>query len=153
MSIFKKAKKEEKQKGKKSESGKAEAKKEKVLAAKKTAEKGKGKEIIAKETGEKNNKLKLAFDANSVLLAPHIAEKPTILAEKNQYVFKVYPRSNKVEIKKAVEKVYNVNVESVKIIKVPRKRRRVGRTTGWRKGYKKAIVKVKKGQQIELLPR
>lgn len=88
-----------------------------------------------------------------VLKEPHITEKATDLTQKNQYIFKVLPRTNKVEIKKAIEDLYGVNVISVKIIKVPRKKRRLGRIEGWRKGYKKAIVKIKEGQKIEVLPR
>jgi len=42
---------------------------------------------------------------------------------------------------------------NIKIINVPKKRRRLGRISGWKKGYKKAIVKIKKGQKIEVLPR
>lgn len=88
-----------------------------------------------------------------ILLSPHISEKTTELAKKNQYVFKVGPRANKTEIKKEIEKLYKVDVLDVKIIKIPKKRRRLGIISGWRKGYKKAIVKIKEGQKIELLPR
>lgn len=88
-----------------------------------------------------------------VLKAPHITEKASELAEKNQYVFKVYPATNKIEIKKAIEQLYSVDVLTVRVIKVPRKQRRVGRTVGWRKGYKKAIVKIREGQKIEVVPR
>ena len=93
---------------------------------------------------------KLAF---RVLKAPHITEKATDLIQKNQYTFKVFLNSNKTEIKKAVAQLYNVDVLSVKIIKVPRKERRLGKISGWRKAYKKAIVKIKKGQKIEELTR
>ena len=88
-----------------------------------------------------------------VLKSPQITEKATKLAEGNQYVFKVYPKTTKPEIKRAIEEVYGVDVLKVRIIKVPRKRRRLGRKVGWRKGYKKAIVKIKEGQKIEILPR
>jgi len=91
--------------------------------------------------------------AYQVLETPHITEKVTDLTKKNQYIFKVFPEANKVEIKKAVENLYGVDVVSVKIIKVPRRQRRLGRISGWRKGYKKAIVKIKEGQKIEVLPR
>ncbi|MBZ9573074.1 50S ribosomal protein L23 [Patescibacteria group bacterium] len=91
--------------------------------------------------------------AYRVLKAPQVTEKATALTGKNQYVFKVWPGANKVEIKKAVKDLYGVEVLSVKIIKVPRKKRRLGRISGWRKGYKKAIVKIKEGQKIEVLPR
>ncbi len=87
------------------------------------------------------------------LVSPHVTEKATDSGEKNKYVFKVLPKANKKEIKKDVEDSYNVDVESVNIINVPRKKRRLGRQEGWKKGYKKAIVKVKKGQKIEILPR
>ena len=91
--------------------------------------------------------------AYRILKAPQITEKATALTGKNQYTFKVWPGANKVEIEKAIEDLYGVEVISVKIIKVPRKRRRLGRIRGWRAGYKKAIVKIKEGQKIEVLPR
>lgn len=95
----------------------------------------------------------VAGEAYRVLKTPQVTEKATSLVGQNQYVFKVWPRANKVETKKAIENLYGVDVISVKIIKVPRKRRRLGRISGWRKGYKKAIVKIKEGQKIEVLPR
>ena len=88
-----------------------------------------------------------------VLERPHITEKATALTEENQYIFRVAQHSNKVEIKQAVEDVYGVDVERVRVINVSGKKRRLGRTKGWKKGYKKAIVKIKKGQEIEVLPR
>ena len=87
--------------------------------------------------------------AYGVLKAPHITEKATDLAEKRQYVFKVYPRSNKTKIKKAVEGLYSVKVVDVRIVNIPKKKRRLGKRTGWKKGYKKAIVKIEKGQKVE----
>jgi large subunit ribosomal protein L23 len=92
-------------------------------------------------------------EAYRILKTPHITEKATLLAEKNQYVFKVWSEANKTEIKKAIENLYGVDVLGVKIINIPRKRRRLGRISGWRKGYKKAIVRIKEGQKIEVLPR
>jgi len=91
--------------------------------------------------------------AYRVLKAPQVTEKATNLAEKGQYVFKVWPKSNKPEIKKAVENLYDVDVLSVKIINVRPKKRRLGRISGWRAGYKKAMVKIKEGQKIEIMPR
>ena len=88
-----------------------------------------------------------------ILKSPHVTEKVTDLTKENQYVFKVYPETHKTEIKKAIENLYGVDVLDVKIINVPRKRRRLGRISGWRKGYKKAIIKIKEGQKIEVLPR
>lgn len=91
--------------------------------------------------------------AYSVLKAPHITEKATDLAKNDRYVFKVYERANKTEIKKAVENLYNVDVINVRIIKVPSKKRIFKGIKGIKKGYKKAIVLIKKGQKIEILPR
>jgi len=94
------------------------------------------------------------FDkAYRVLSSPHVTEKATKLAEENKYIFKVLPRANKIEIKKVIEGLYGVDVVGVKIINIPKRKRRLGRQEGWRKGYKKAIVKIKKGQKIEILPR
>ena len=88
-----------------------------------------------------------------ILKSPHITEKASILAESNRYVFKVNSRSNKIEIKKAVEGLYGVKVESVNIIIQKRKKKRVGRRIGYKTGYKKAIVEVTKGQKIDIMPR
>ena len=92
-------------------------------------------------------------DAYRILLSPHITEKATGLSEKDKYVFRVGRSANKSEIKKAVEQVYGVDVIGVKIINVKRKRRRLGRQRGWRTGYKKAVVVIKEGQKIEVIPR
>jgi large subunit ribosomal protein L23 len=91
---------------------------------------------------------KFSFEA---IKQPHISEKASYLAEKNQYVFEILKGCNKNEIKKAVEGIYGVNVLSVNIVKIPPKKRRVGRTEGYRKGFSKAIVKIKEGQKIEIL--
>jgi len=82
---------------------------------------------------------------------PHISEKSTYLAEKNQYVFEISPNHNKNEVRKSVEGLYGVDVLSVNIIKIPAKKRRLGKTQGFRKQFKKAIVKIKEGQKIEIL--
>ncbi|MFH1575719.1 MAG: 50S ribosomal protein L23 [Candidatus Nealsonbacteria bacterium] len=91
--------------------------------------------------------------AYRILKWPHVTEKATTLTQASQYVFDVYERSNKTEIKKAVQDLYGVKVISVKIVNIHPKKRRLGRIEGWRKAYKKAIVKLAKGQSIEILPR
>jgi len=82
---------------------------------------------------------------------PHISEKASYLAERDQYVFDVSKNYNKNEIKKTIEGIYGVNVLSVNKIKIPAKKMRLGKTQGFKKGYTKAIVKIKKGQKIEIL--
>lgn len=79
-----------------------------------------------------------------VLLGPHISEKATVVAEKNrQYVFRVRPDANKLEIKAAVEKLFNVQVESVNTTLVKGKTKRFGRGLGRRSDLKKAYVSLK----------
>ncbi|MFQ6049706.1 MAG: 50S ribosomal protein L23 [Candidatus Paceibacterales bacterium] len=129
----------------------------KFLKKKKVEKEEKEKEVKAESKTATvvmpKDRRKKVSGAWKILKAPHITEKATDLVKKNQYVFKVYSKTNKTEIRKAIEDLYGVEVLSVKIIKVPRKRRRLGRISGWRKGYKKAIVKIKEGQKIEVLPR
>jgi large subunit ribosomal protein L23 len=88
-----------------------------------------------------------------VLQEPQVTEKATDLTAQGQYVFKVFPNATKGDIKRVVQDVYGATVVAVKIIKVPAKRRRIGKNQGWREGYKKAIVKLAKGQEIEIMPR
>lgn len=96
---------------------------------------------------------KISGQAYSILKKPHVTEKATDLTAKNQYVFEVFENSNKNQVKKAVEDVYGVDVDDVRIINIAGKRRRLGRIQGFRQGYKKAIVSIKEGQKIEVLPR
>lgn len=119
---------------------------------KETAEKTKATILPKEETARKSIKAGTK-PVLWVLKSPHIAEKPTYLAKQNQYVFRVFPDANKTEIKKAIEKTYDVEVVKIGTIKVQPKKRRLGRISGWRKGYKKAIVALKKGQSIEILPK
>ncbi|MDR0565125.1 MAG: 50S ribosomal protein L23 [Azoarcus sp.] len=84
-----------------------------------------------------------------VLLAPQISEKATYVADKyNQVIFKVVPDATKPEIKAAVEALFKVNVESVQVLNVKSKVKRTGRILGLRKGWKKAFVRLKAGQEI-----
>jgi len=104
--------------------------------------------IIEEKKEKREDKLITGINSH-VLVCPHVTEKATDLAASNQYVFKVFPDANKIEIKKAIENLYKVKVISVKVIKIAGKARRLGRGQGWKKGYKKAIIKVRAGQKIE----
>lgn len=86
-----------------------------------------------------------------IVKRPHISEKATDLGIINQYVFRVFPRANKNQVKKTIENIYGVDVLAVNMITIPSKKRRLGKTTGFKKGYKKAIVKIKQGQKIEII--
>ena len=83
-----------------------------------------------------------------IIKAPVITEKSAALAQEGKYVFKVDPKANKTEIKQAIEKIFNVKVESVNTSNSHPKKRRVGRYTGMTNKYKKAIVKLAKGSTI-----
>ena len=84
-----------------------------------------------------------------VLLAPQISEKATQVAEKNeQVIFRVASDATKPEVKAAVELLFKVQVDSVQILNVKGKVKRFGRSIGQRKGWKKAFVCLKAGQEI-----
>jgi len=112
------------------------------------AEKESKKEENAPEVPLPSGKSPFAYQ---IIKEPLITEKASELNSINQYVFKVFSRSNKAEIKKAVEALYNVKVETVRIINLPAKKRRLGMFEGIKPGYKKAIVTLKKGDRIELI--
>ena len=80
-----------------------------------------------------------------------ISEKGTILRDtENRYVFKVHPQANKIEIKKAVETAFDVKVLDVKTINVKGKTKRLGRFEGKRPSWKKALVRLKEGDSIDI---
>ena len=84
-----------------------------------------------------------------VLLAPQISEKATYLADKHeQVIFRVATDATKPEIKAAVELLFKVDVESVQVANVKGKVKRFKGATGRRKGWKKAYVSLKPGQEI-----
>lgn len=97
-------------------------------------------------------KLPKGEDAYSyqVILRPIVAEKGGFLEKQGKYLFKVAENVNKVEIKKAIEKLYKVKVEKVHILNMPSKFRQVGKHEGRRPGFKKAIVTLKHGDKIEV---
>lgn len=88
--------------------------------------------------------------AYRVLIEPWVTEAATAAMEQNKYIFKVSSEAGKPEIKKSVEEMYKVKVISVRTINIPRKLKNYGRTPGWKSGFKKAIVTLKKGDKIEL---
>ena len=84
------------------------------------------------------------------ILFPVVTEKSTNLSEQNKIVFKVPPGANKTNLKSSIEKIFKVNVTKINIInKKNRTKFTRGRTVKV-KGYKKAIVTLKKGQSIDL---
>lgn len=87
-----------------------------------------------------------------VLLAPRVTEKSSLVGESsNQYVFRVAPDANKVEIKEAVEALFEVTVESVRVVNVKGKNKSFKTRPGKRSDWKKAYVRVQEGQALDFL--
>ena len=84
------------------------------------------------------------------ILSPLVTEKSTILSDQNKIVFKVPNKTNKINLKKNIEKIFKVNVTKINIIN---KQNRTKLTRGRKvkvSGFKKAIITLKKGQSIDL---
>jgi len=95
-----------------------------------------------------NVKIKKTKFAYQNLVRPIMTEKVSGLGTQNQYVFEVESRTNKVEIKKAIQNIYNVKVQKVNIINICGRTVRYGRNYGRTKNWKKAIVILEAGEKI-----
>ena len=90
-------------------------------------------------------------DPRSIIERPMITEKNQLLQDKeNKYVFEVARYANKLEIKQAIEDIFDVRVESVRTMRMQGKIKRMGRFEGRRPNWKKAIVKLTDGDVIDL---
>ena len=90
------------------------------------------------------------MSAYDIIKKPLLSEKSYATISDKKYTFIVDLNANKVQIKQAVEKIFNVKVESVNTVTVRPKKKRVGRYTGYTNKVKKAIVTLKEGSSIEL---
>ncbi len=91
------------------------------------------------------------MDLYSVIRKPLVTEKSTIARDDaNKYIFEVDRRANKIEIEKAVEKIFKVKVVSVRTMNVEGKKKRLGRIVGKKSDRKKAVVTLAPGQSIEV---
>jgi len=90
----------------------------------------------------------VSLPSASVLKRFYVSEKASRLLEENKYIFEVAKGATKQEIKKQVEKRFNVHVIGVRVQNMPTKARNVGRHAGIRSGFRKAIVAVKEGESI-----
>jgi large subunit ribosomal protein L23 len=87
-----------------------------------------------------------------IILGPHVSEKSTMMAEDSrQVVLKVSIDASKPQIRRAVEKLFSVEVESVQVLRQKGKQKYFGRIPGRRKDWKKAYVKLKEGQDLDFL--
>jgi large subunit ribosomal protein L23 len=88
-------------------------------------------------------------DPRDVILRPLITEKSTRLKDSDRIVcFEISPEANKIEVKKAVEQMFKTKVESVTIVNLKGKVKRLGRSLGRTKDRKKAYVKLKEGEKM-----
>jgi len=89
--------------------------------------------------------------ARDIILKPVVSEKSMeMMQDANTYTFQVDKRANKVEIKRAIEDIFIVEVLKVNTMNVRGKKRRMGRNEGKRPDWKKAMVKLAKGNEIEI---
>ena len=87
-----------------------------------------------------------------IILKPRISEKATIIAEKNrQFVFAVDTSANKSEVKRAVELLFKVEVDNVRVLNVKGKKKTFAQRPGRRKNWKKAYVTLKEGHDIDFI--
>ena len=90
--------------------------------------------------------MKTSYD---IIKRPIITEKSALLAEKAVYTFEVAKDANKVEIKKAIEEIFEVKVVAIRTVNVHRKPKRMSRYEVFKAAYKKAIVRLEPGQTIK----
>lgn len=90
-------------------------------------------------------------NAKEIIIRPLVTEKTMVMNETdNKVTFEVAKGANKTQVKIAIEEIFNVKVDAVNILNVRPKKKRVGKYVGMTKGYRKAIVKVAKGQEIKI---
>jgi large subunit ribosomal protein L23 len=88
-------------------------------------------------------------DLADLIIRPIVTEKATLLGEQGKYVFDVVIKATKPEIKAAIESLFEVTVTKVNTLRLPRKKRRVGRFLGYKPQYKRAIVTVSNPEPIQ----
>jgi len=128
-----------------------------IFKNKKNITKDISKRSLAIETelkkAEPKSEIKSYRASTVLIIKPLVTEKTRNLAIKNnKYIFIVKKESNKKEVKKAIENLYKVEVMDVNIINVKSKPKRLGRNMGKSKQFKKAIITVRKGQTIDVIP-
>jgi large subunit ribosomal protein L23 len=92
----------------------------------------------------------VSLHPNEVLIAPVVSEKSYSLITDRKYTFRVHEDAHKTQVRQAVEQLFEVQVQSVNIIKVQSKPKRRGMARGRRPGWKKAIVQLREGHEIEI---
>ncbi len=118
-------------------------------------EPGQGGRVVVKEEKALPREKKIIKEVVSErmladIIRPHITERSRESSQGGAYVFRVAEGATKHTIKQAIEAIYRVAVQRVRVTRIPSKPRRRGLTRGTKKGYKKAAVTLRKGEHIEL---
>jgi large subunit ribosomal protein L23 len=92
----------------------------------------------------------MSLHPNEVLIAPVVSEKSYSLIEDRKYSFRVHQDAHKTQVRQAIEQLFDVKVEAVNIVQVRPKPKRRGLVRGRKPGWKKAIVKVRQGDEIPI---
>jgi large subunit ribosomal protein L23 len=92
----------------------------------------------------------MSLHPNEVLLAPVVSEKSYSLINDRKYTFRVHKDAHKTQIRQAVEELFDVRVQKVNIVKVQSKPKRRGLIRGTRPGWKKAVVQLREGEEIQI---
>jgi large subunit ribosomal protein L23 len=90
------------------------------------------------------------MDSSQVIIRPVVSEKSYILSAANRYTFRVHPDAHKTQIRHAVQELFDVHVVDVKTVSVKSKPKRRGLTSGRTRTWKKAIVKLREGENIPI---
>ena len=92
----------------------------------------------------------MSLDSNQILIAPVVSEKSYRLIEERKYSFRVHQDAHKTQVRQAVEELFDVKVIAVNISQVRPKPKRRGAVRGTKQGWKKAIVQVREGDEIQI---
>lgn len=92
------------------------------------------------------------MDLANILMRPLVTEKSTSLGGARKYVFRVHPTAPKHAIARAIEAMFHVEVEDVNVMNVRGKQRRYGRYVGYRPDWRKAVVTLREGHEIDVMP-
>jgi large subunit ribosomal protein L23 len=92
----------------------------------------------------------MSLDARQVLISPVVSEKSYSLIEQRKYSFRVHPDAHRTQIRQAVEELFEVKVVAVNVSQVQPKPKRRGQIRGKKQGWKKAIVQLREGDEIQI---
>lgn len=107
---------------------------------------------VVADNGTAQPVVALDVPSSKHLVVPRLSEKAGLLNRLNKYVFTIYGKMNKVELRKAVEQQYGVQIAQVNMVKMQGKVRRYGRTVGKTRSFKKAVVTLKpNSKKIDLV--